>query len=97
MAKGYVYILSNKSDEVFYIGVTSDLKRRVYEHRNHMVDGFTDRYNVTKVLYYEEYNLIKDAICREKQLKGWRRDKKIALIKSSNPNYKDLFDDIMTL
>ena len=96
MGKGYVYILSNKTNKVLYVGVTSDLVRRIYEHRNHMVEGFTDRYNVTTFLYFEEYSLIKDAIIREKQLKGWRHDKKIELIKKINPEFKDLYDDLMT-
>ncbi|MBP5405301.1 MAG: GIY-YIG nuclease family protein [Clostridia bacterium] len=93
--KGYIYILSNKTDEVLYIGVTSDLLRRLYEHRNHSVEGFTDKYNVTKVLYYEGYDLISDAIQREKQIKGWRREKKLALIKTFNPELKDMYDFLM--
>ena len=95
MKKGYIYILSNKTNEVLYVGVTSNLVRRVYEHRNHMIPGFTDKYNVTKVLYFEEYTLVKDAIAREKQLKGWRHDKKMGLIKEMNPELKDLFNDLM--
>ena len=95
MKKGYVYILSNKTDDVLYIGVTSDLLRRIYEHRNHLVEGFTDKYNVTKLLYYEGYDRVEDAIRREKQLKGWRREKKIDLIKTMNPNFEDFYDVLM--
>ena len=86
----YVYILSNWDDSVLYIGVTSDLKRRLYEHRNHLVDGFTARYNVHKLVYFEYTNDVRSAIDREKQLKGWRRDKKNALISKVNPEWIDL-------
>ena len=95
MKKGYVYILSNKTGDVLYVGVTSDLLRRLYEHRNHLIEGFTDKYNVTKVLYYEGYEFIEDAIRREKQIKGWRREKKLALIKGTNPEFADLYEVLM--
>ena len=95
MKKGFIYILSNKTDEVLYVGVTSDLLRRLYEHRNHLIEGFTDKYNVTKVLYYEGYSIVSDAIQREKQIKGWRREKKFALIKTFNPELKDLYECLM--
>ena len=86
----YVYILSNWDDSVLYIGVTSDLKRRLYEHRNHLVNGFTAQYNVHKLVYFEYTNDVRSAIDREKQLKGWRRDKKNALISKVNPEWIDL-------
>ena len=86
----FVYILSNWDDSVLYIGVTSNLPRRLYEHRNHLVDGFTSQYNVEKLVYYEETNDVRGAIQREKQLKGWRRDKKNALIQKMNPQWMDL-------
>ena len=86
----YVYILSNWDDSVVYIGVTSDLKRRLYEHRNHLVDGFTAQYHVHKLVYFEYTNDVQSAIEREKQLKGWRRDKKNALISKVNPEWIDL-------
>jgi putative endonuclease len=86
----YVYILSNWDDSVLYIGVTSDLKRRLYEHRNHLVNGFTAQYNVHKLVYFEYTNDVRSAIDREKQLKGWRRDKKNALISKANPEWIDL-------
>ena len=86
----YVYILSNWDDSVLYIGVTSDLKRRLYEHRNHLVNGFTAQYNVHKLVYFEYTNDVRSAIEREKQLKGWRRSKKNALISKANPEWIDL-------
>ena len=86
----YVYILSNWDDSVLYIGVTSDLKRRLYEHQNRLADGFTARYNVHKLVYFEYTNDVRSAIDREKQLKGWRRDKKNALISKANPEWIDL-------
>ena len=86
----FVYILSNWDDSVLYIGVTSDLEKRLYEHRNHLVDGFTKKYNVHKLVYFEESSDVKSAIAREKQLKGWTRRKKNELIKKNNPEWKDL-------
>jgi predicted GIY-YIG superfamily endonuclease len=92
---GFVYILTNQNQTVYYIGVTSNIQKRLYEHRNHMYEGFTDKYNVTKVVYVEVTNRIEDAILREKQLKGWARVKKEALIKSLNPEFRDLYDEYM--
>ena len=86
----YVYILATWDDSVLYIGVTNNLPRRLYEHRNHLVPGFTTKYNVHKLVYYEETTDIKVALEREKQLKKWRREKKDALIRASNPNWIDL-------
>lgn len=91
----YVYILTNKSNSVMYIGVTNDIARRVYEHRNHMVAGFTNRYHVTKLVYVETAADVRDAIQREKQLKGWTRAKKNALVESANPNWNDLWETIL--
>ncbi len=87
----YVYILTNFTNTVLYIGVTNDLERRIYEHKNKLVEGFTSKYNVTKLVYYEGFSRITDAITREKQLKKWARDKKIFLIKTVNPEFKDLY------
>ena len=95
MEYGYVYILTNDRRTVYYVGVTSNIRRRLYEHRNHLLEGFTDRYNVTRVVYVEITNQIEDAIKREKQLKGWSRAKKDALIKTINPEYRDLYDEYM--
>ena len=71
----YVYILTNFNNKVLYIGVTNDLNRRIYEHKNKLIDGFTKKYNVNKLVYYEEYKDVNEAISREKQLKGWKRQK----------------------
>lgn len=91
----YVYILTNKINSVFYIGVTSNLIKRVYEHKQKFVKGFTEMYNVDKLVYFECTNDVESAIKREKQLKNWHRDWKINLIKENNPDYKDLYDDII--
>ena len=94
MKKDYfVYIMSNKYDNVLYIGVTNDLKRRVYEHKNKLINGFTKKYNVTKLVYFEEFSEVEDAIDREKQLKGGSRQKKIELIESINNKWRDLYND----
>ena len=86
----FVYILSNWDDAVIYVGVTSNLPRRLYEHKNGLADGFTKRYHVHKLVYYEHTNDVRSAIAREKQLKGWTRNKKNALISKMNPNWIDL-------
>ena len=84
----YVYILTNNS-QTLYIGITNNLKRRLREHQTESIDGFTKRYHLHKLVYYETFSHPQEAIAREKQLKGWRRDKKIALIESANPNWTD--------
>ena len=86
----YVYILTNKSNKVLYIGVTDDLERRIYEHKNKMIDGFTKKYNLTKLVYDEATTDARSAIEREKQLKNWHREWKMNLIKEFNPEWKDL-------
>ena len=86
----YTYILTNKNDTVMYIGVTNDLKRRLYEHKSNQVDGFTKKYNVCKLVYFEKYSDIDNAIAREKQLKHWVRSKKNLLVETQNPNWDDL-------
>ena len=88
----YVYILASHS-KVLYTGVTNDLSRRIFEHKQYLVSGFTSRYSITKLVYFEETPSIRDAIEREKQIKGWRRSKKTALIESINPKWKDLSED----
>ena len=93
MNEYYVYIMSSYRGTL-YAGVTSDLARRVYEHRHKLVDGFTKKYNVSKLVYYESTNDIKSAIAREKQIKGWLRSKKVALIESLNPRWKDLAEGV---
>ena len=86
----YVYIMTNCKNTVLYIGVTNNLERRVYEHKNKLIEGFSKRYNLNKLVYFECSQDIVIAIAREKQLKGWLRSKKISLIESVNPNWNDL-------
>ena len=85
----YVYIMTNKTNSVLYIGVTNDIVRRVREHKMQQIDGFTKKYNVTKLVYFEEFSDPHTAISREKQLKHWIRAKKIALIETKNPDWND--------
>ena len=94
MKSYHVYIITNKKEGILYIGVTNDLIRRLDEYRNHLIKGFTDKYNLTKLVYYEETSDIKSAIQREKQLKNWHRDWKLNLINSFNPEWNDLFLEI---
>ncbi len=89
MKQYYVYIMTNRS-RTLYTGVTNDLNRRVYEHKNKIIKGFTAKYNIDILVFYEVYNDITLAIQREKQIKGWLRKKKIDLIESVNPGWKDL-------
>jgi len=86
--------MSFKNNSVLYTGVTNDLKRRIYQHREKMVDGFTRKYNVTKLVYYESTADIQAAIKRENQIKGGSRQKKIDLVKINNPDWYDLYDEI---
>ena len=91
----YVYILTNKNNSVIYTGVTNNIERRIYEHKQKLVKGFTSKYNVTKLVYLEETKNINDAIEREKQIKGWLREKKIELINSVNQEWVELAQDIL--
>ena len=88
----YVYIMTNNS-RTLYVGMTNDLERRVFEHKTKQVPGFTSKYNITRLVYYEETNDPMIAINREKEIKGWLRAKKIALFAKSNPNWQDLAAD----
>lgn len=90
----YVYIITNKNNTVLYAGVTSDLKRRVYEHKGKLVDGFTKKYNLNKLVYYEVLEDIHTAISREKQIKAGSRQKKIDLINGLNKKWTDLYEDL---
>jgi putative endonuclease len=90
-----IYIMTNKTSTVLYIGVTSDLVKRVYEHKNHLVDGFTSKYNTSKLVYFELYDDMKSAIKREKTLKGWKRIKKENLIEEQNSIWRDLYMDLL--
>ncbi|WP_277657279.1 GIY-YIG nuclease family protein [Seleniivibrio woodruffii] len=95
MKQGFVYILTNHENSVLYVGVTSNLIKRIYEHKNKLCDGFTSRYHLTKLVYYESIDDMLSAIAREKQIKGGSRKKKIELIKSVNPEWKDLYGEIV--
>jgi putative endonuclease len=86
----YVYLLSNQHHTVMYVGVTNDLQRRMWQHKNKAVPGFTSRYNIDRLMYFESFRDVSAAITREKQLKGYGRVKKIALIKRENPSWTDL-------
>ena len=88
----YVYILTNKTNQVLYTGVTNNLKRRCCEHKNGVIDGFTKRYKVNKLVYFERFRDVNYAISREKAVKGLLRVKKLALINEFNPEWKDLFE-----
>ena len=90
----YVYILTNKRNTVLYTGVTNDLKRRVWQHREKSVEGFTQRYNVNKLIYYEVFEDVRDALAREKQIKAGSRQKKIDLVNQMNRDWHDLGDDL---
>ena len=89
----YTYILSNWNHKVLYIGVTNNLERRLYEHKNGLADGFTKRYNVHKLVYFDCTSDVYSAISREKQMKGWTREKKERLITGANPTWSDLSFD----
>lgn len=93
--KYYIYLMTNKMNTALYIGVTNNLIKRVYEHKNKLADGFTSKYNITKLVYYETFEDIQTAIAREKQLKGGSRKKKIALIEEINPNWNDLYESLL--
>ena len=92
--QSYVYLLTNKYNTVLYTGVTSDLKKRVWQHKENLVEGFTKKYNVDKLVYYEVFADIRDAIAREKQIKAGSRQKKVDLIQSMNPQWRDLYDEL---
>ena len=90
-----VYILASKKNGTLYVGVTSDLVKRVWEHKNNMVDGFTKRYRVHQLVWYEIHDNMESAIMREKRLKGWKRLWKLNLIENHNPHWQDLYDSII--
>ncbi len=88
----YVSILSNKSGNL-YVGITNDLQRRMYEHKNKMITGFTSKYNINRLIFFQSFSNPDDAIIAEKRIKGWKRERKIELIKTLNPKMIDLSDD----
>lgn len=93
--QGYVYIITNFAVTVLYIGVTANLNKRIFEHKNKLVKGFSSKYNLNKLIYYEIFDNIEDAIIREKQLKNWHHDWKINLIKGINPDFNDLYNKLL--
>ncbi|HLL27060.1 MAG TPA: GIY-YIG nuclease family protein [Xanthobacteraceae bacterium] len=94
MRGGFVYIMTNKRNGVLYVGVTSDLVRRVHEHREGLVDGFTKRYGLKRLVYYERHDEMRSAIQREKVIKHWSRAWKVRMIHGFNPDWDDLFDAV---
>lgn len=94
MKQYYVYILASRRNGTLYIGITSDLLKRVYEHKQNLIDGFTKEYNVHALVYYEAHNNIEGAITREKQIKKWKRRWKMRLIEEMNPEWEDLYNQI---
>lgn len=92
----YIYIMANYEETTLYVGVTNNLERRVYEHKNKQLEGFTSRYNLNKLVHYEIYNEIEQAILREKQIKSWPRKRKTELICSTNPEWKDMSEEWIT-
>jgi putative endonuclease len=88
-----VYVMTNWNNRVMYVGVTNDLERRLYEHKNKLIKGFTEKYNVNKLVYFEETADVLCAIAREKEIKRWRREKKDALVQSTNPEWRDLSEE----
>ncbi len=93
--KGYVYILASRPNGTLYTGVTSDLARRLYEHQNGLTPGFTQRYGVKTLVWFEEHDLVTDAISREKTIKKWPRAWKLQLIEKSNPQWRDISDHLL--
>lgn len=91
----YVYILGSKRNGTVYIGVTSDLVKRIWEHKNKIIDGFTSQYSVSALVYFEQAESAETAIKREKQLKAWKRDWKLGLIEKNNPNWEDLYKTLL--
>ena len=94
MKKFYVYILCNKRNGTLYTGITSDLIKRIYEHKNNLVEGFTRKYNIHRLVWYEIHETAETAISREKQIKAWKRQWKLRLIEENNPKWNDLYDII---
>ena len=91
----FVYIMASQKNGTLYVGVTNDLVRRVYEHKNNLTEGFTKQYGVHTLVWFESTGSIEAAITREKQLKNWKRDWKLALFEPTNPNWHDLYDSLL--
>ncbi len=95
MAGGYIYILTNRPNGILYVGVTNDLMRRIFEHRSGFVEGFTKRYGLKRLVYFERHETIRDAIQREHNIEHWSRTWKVRLIVATNPDWDDLYDTIV--
>jgi putative endonuclease len=95
MNKYFIYILASQKNGTLYIGVTNDLIRRIYEHKNDLIEGFTKKYKIHNLVYYEQTESIETAMTREKQLKKWRREWKITLIENINPTWADLYEKLL--
>ena len=95
MKQSFLYIMSNKKKGTIYVGVTGNLSARVWEHKNNVIEGFTKKYNLHKLVYFEQCEDIRVAIQREKQIKKWKRGWKLELIEKLNPNWKDLYEEIV--
>ncbi len=95
MKQPAVYILASQKSGTLYIGVTSNLVKRIWQHKNHIVSGFTEQYEVNQLVYFEQFDDMENAIIREKQLKAWNRAWKVRLIEKTNPNWLDLYDEIV--
>ena len=95
MKQYYIYILASRKNGTLYVGVTSDLLKRIYEHKQNLIDGFTKKYNVHTLVYYEAHNDIQEAIIREKQIKKWNRRWKLRLIEERNPEWRDLYYEVV--
>jgi putative endonuclease len=91
----FIYILASKRNGTLYIGITSNLTKRVWEHKNNLIEGFTKKYNVHNLVYFEQTENVQSALLREKQLKKWKREWKIKLIEKNNPQWKDLYEKIL--
>jgi putative endonuclease len=89
-----VYIITNQRNGTLYVGVTSDLPKRIWQHKNHVVEGFSQRYRLNKLIWYETHNNMKSAICREKAIKKWSRRWKLMIIEDMNPEWRDLYKDV---
>lgn len=90
----YIYLLASQRNGTLYVGVTSDLIKRIWQHKNEATEGYTKEYQVKRLVYFEQYENVNDAILREKRLKHWNRKWKLALIEKDNPNWNDLYDEI---
>lgn len=93
----YIYIITNKKGGVLYIGITHDLRKRIYQHKNKTIEGFSSRYNLVKLVYFEHHTKKWDAAERERKLKNWKRQWKIELIEKTNPNWDDLYDSLFKI